>query len=129
VSSRHLRRWLVATTVVIVGVIVTGAGRSGSSAIAQTTGLPESATVEADAWGLSGPHGIMPIQPRAEAAPAYERGVRVKVPVPVGAVAAALLTAAVVNRIGFLRQRRSRLPFALRAWSLRRRAPPLLALG
>lgn len=127
-SSRHLRRWLVATTVVIVGVMVAGAGRSGSSAIAQTTGLPESATVEADAWGLSGPHGIMPIQPRAEAAPAYERGVRVKVPVPVGAVAAALLTAA-VDRIGFLRQRRSRLPFALRAWSLRRRAPPLLALG
>lgn len=124
-SSRHLRRWLVAI-VMIVGIAATGAGRSGSPAPAG--GEPPAAlTASASAW--SGTQGIMPVQPHIEAASAYERGVRVKLPVLVGAVAAAAVAAVAVSRGGFRRHQRSRVPLALRALSLPGRAPPLLPLG
>lgn len=112
----------------IVGVAA-GQGRSGPWASAPATGDPRSASIAASASGWSDTRGIMPIQPRIAAAPAYERGVRVKLPVLVGAVAAASLAAVVALRNGFRQQRNSRLPLALRARSHHRRAPPPLLLG
>jgi hypothetical protein len=126
VSSRHLRRWLVA---IVMGVAAAGAGLSGPSAPASAGDDPRSAAMAATASGWSGTQGIMPVQPRIDGAAAYERGVRVKLPVLVGAVAAALLAAVVPHRSGFRRQQSSRLPLALRARSLPLRAPPLLLLG
>ena len=127
VSSGHLRRWLVAI-VMIVGVAATG--RSAPSAPAAAGSDPRAADMAATVSGWSGSHGIVPVQPKVEAASTYERGVRVKLPVLIGAVAAALLGAVVPHRSGFRRrQQSSRLPLALRARPLRQRAPPLLPLG
>jgi hypothetical protein len=127
VSSHHLRRWLVAI-VMIVGVAAAGGGRSGPSTPTTAAGDHRSADMAASVSGWSATHGIMPVQPKIEAGSAYERGVRVKLPVLVGAVAAALL-AAVPHRCGFRRLQSSRLPLALRTRSLPLRAPPLLLLG
>lgn len=84
-------------------------------------------TASVSAW--SGTQGIMPVQPHLEAASAQERGVRIKFPVLVGAVAAASLAAVVVSWSGFRRQRSLRLPVTLRARSFPLRAPPQLSLG
>ena len=111
----------------IVGVAATG--RSAPSAPAAAGSDPRTADMAASVSGWSGSHGIMPVQPTIEAASAYERGVRVKLPVLVGAVAAALLGAVVPHRSGFRWQQSSRLLLALRARSLPQRAPPLLPLG
>jgi hypothetical protein len=81
------------------------------------------------ASGWSDTQGIMPVKPQIGAASGYERGVRVKLPVLVGAVAAASLAALVASRSRFRRRPSSRLPLALRARSVPRRAPPLLPLG
>ncbi len=113
-------------TVMIIAVAAAGAGRSGASAGAQSVGTSGPAAVEGTAWGLSGPRGIMPAQPRMVAAPVSERSLRVKLPTLIGAIAAALLAAVVVSRSRLLRHQSSRLPLVLRGWSLRRRAPPLL---
>jgi hypothetical protein len=128
VSSRHLRRWLVAI-VMIVGVAAAGAGRPDPSSPAPVGGDPRSAAVVVGASGWSDIQGIMPVKPQIGAASGYQRGVRVKLPVLVGAVATASLAAVVAGRSRFRRQQGSRLPLALRARSVPRRAPPLLPLG
>lgn len=124
--SRHLPRWLVAI-LVIVGIAATG--RSGPSAPAAAGGDARTADMAASLSGWSGGHGIMPVQPKIKAAAASERGVRVRLPVPVGAVAAALLGAVVPHRSRFRRQQSRQVPLALRARSRPQRAPPLLPLG
>lgn len=113
----------------IASVAAAGAGQSEPSVPAPPGGDSGSAAVTAMASGWSGAEGMMPVQPQIRVTSAYERGVRVKLPVLVGAVAAASLAAGAVSRGGFRRHQSSRLPLALRAWSLRRRAPPLLPLG
>jgi hypothetical protein len=126
VSSRHLRRWLVAI-VMIAGVAMAGAGRSGPSAPGPA-GDPLSPAMAAS---VSGPvtQGIMPVQPQIEAASGYQRGVRVKLPVLLGAVAATSLAGVVASRSRFRRRPSARQPLALRGRSFPRRAPPLLPLG
>jgi hypothetical protein len=127
VSCCHLRRWLVAI-VMIVGIAAVGAGQSepSASASADRNPLPGGA---ASARGWSATEGIVPVQARVETVSGYERGVRLKVPVLAGAVGAALLASVVASRSGFRRHHSSRLPLALGARSVPRRAPPLLPLG
>ena len=127
-SSRHLRRWLVAI-VMIVGIAATGSGRAAPSSPAPGGGEPSPNVIAVSNPGWSGFQGIMPVQPRIEQAAGYERGARVKVPVLIGAVAAASLAFVVARRSGFRRRHGSPLPLALRSRSLPRRAPPLLQLG
>ena len=113
----------------IVGIAATGAGRTGPSTLAPGGGDPSPAAIAVSESGWSGPAGIMPVQPRIEAASGYEWGAKAKVPVPTSAVAAASLAFVVASRSGFRRRHGSPLPLALRARSLPRRAPPLLQLG
>jgi hypothetical protein len=113
----------------IVGLATVGVGRSVPSASATAGPDPRSAAIAVSASGWYGTDGIMPAQPRIEAASGYERGVRVKVPVLVGTVAAASLAAALARRTGLRRPQRSPQPLALRARSLPLRAPPVLPLG
>ena len=113
----------------IVGIAATGSGRAGASNPAPAGGDPSSGAIAVSDLGWSGPQGIMPVQPRIEAASGYERGARVKVPVLVSAVAAASLAFVVARRSGFRRRHGSPLPLALRARSVPRRGPPVLQLG
>jgi hypothetical protein len=55
----------------------------------------------------------------------FERGLRVKVPLMVGPGAATLAGVAARRRKGY-RHQTCRLSLAQRAWSFRRRGPPLL---
>ena len=128
VSSRHLRRWLVAI-VMIVGITATGAGWVGASTLAPGGGEPSPNAIAVSDPGWSRFQGIMPVQPRMDPASGSERGIRVRVAVLISAMAAASLAFAVARRTGFCRQYGSLLPLALRARSLPRRAPPLLQLG
>lgn len=127
-SPGHLRRWLVAI-VMIASVAAAGAEQSEPSVPGPAGGHSGSAAGAAMASGWSGTEGMIPVEPQIRVTSTYERGVRVKLPVLVGVVAVASLAAAVVGRRGLRRHQSSRLPLALRAWSLRRRAPPLLPLG
>lgn len=112
----------------IAGVATAGAGQAGPPAPGPAGGDPQSPAMAARA---SGPisQGIMPVEPQIEAASGYQRGVRVKLPVLLGAFATASLAAAVASRSRFLRRPSARLPIALRGRSVPRRAPPLLPLG
>jgi hypothetical protein len=111
----------------IASVATAGAGRWGLPAPAN--GDQRSATMATIAPGWSHTQGVMPVKPQIEAASGYERGVRVKLPLLLGAVAAALLAAVGARRSRLRRQHSSRPPVALRARSLPLRAPPRLLLG
>lgn len=113
----------------IVGIAATGSGRAGASTPAPGGGDPLPGAIAVSDSGWSGPVGIMPVQPQLEAGSGHERSAGVKVPALVSAVAAASLAFVVARRSGFRRRQSSRLPLALRAWSLPRRGPPLLQLG
>lgn len=127
-NFRYLPRWLLAI-VMIVCVGAAGTDRFGPSTPSQAGSDSQSVAISLSASGWSGTQGIMPGQPRIDGTSSYERGARMKVPAPVGAITAASLGLLVAARRGFRRRRGSPLALALRAWSLPRRAPPLLQLG
>jgi hypothetical protein len=124
VSPHHLRRWLIAI-VVIAGLALAGAGRSDPSAgaVAGGDGGPATTAVVAPGWGDD--QGVIPVKPQIDAASGSERGIRVKLPVLLGAVAAVAFAVATGPR-GCWRHHTSRPSLTLRTRYRPRRAPPLL---
>jgi hypothetical protein len=119
-----LRRWLLAI-VVILGISTVIAAESESLTSASTGGELPSTGVGGMASASAGIEGVVPIPARVVTPAGFERGLRVKVPLMVGPGAATLAGVAARRRKGY-RHQTCRLSLAQRAWSFRRRGPPLL---
>ena len=123
-SPRHLHRWLIAI-VVIAGLALAGTGHSDPSAGAVPGGDRGAAASAVVAPGWGDDQGVIPLKPQIDTASGSERGIRVKLPVLLGAVAAVALAVASGPR-GSRRHHTARPSLTLRTRSRPRRAPPLL---
>lgn len=127
VKLRDLRRWLLAIVVILgIGTVIAGASETSTSA--SMRGDLGSVGKSTTASGPSGTEGIVPVRARVERGSGLERGARAKIPLLVGPVATAL-AAVTASRRKLDGHHSCRLSLAQRAWSVRRRGPPLLALG
>ncbi|HKY77595.1 MAG TPA: hypothetical protein VJS45_15780, partial [Acidimicrobiia bacterium] len=80
-----------------------GLGQSLLSAAGPAGGDQRSAAVAGIAPGWSDGQGIVPVKPQVKATPGHERGVRVKLPLLLGAVGLAWLAGGLARRPGFRR--------------------------
>ncbi len=124
-SFVHLRRWLLAI-VVILGISTVIAGESET--FASMGGESPSTGAGRSASASYGTEGIIPVPARVVIASGFERGLRVKVPL-LAEPGAATLAGVVAGRRKPYGHRSCRLSLAQRAWSVRRRGPPLLSLA
>jgi len=125
VSFVHLRRWLAAIVVILgIATVIAGEPPSTSGAV----GGDLRSAMGTTASGASGTEAVVPVRARLGAGSGFERAVRAKLPLLVGPGVAAL-AAVVASRRRLYGQQSCRLSLAQRAWSVRRRGPPLLALG
>ena len=119
-----MRRWLFAI-VVVLGISTVIAGESESLTSASMGGELPSTGMGSLASASAGIEGVLPIPARVVIPAGFERGLRVKVALMVGPGAAPL--AGVAARRGKrYRHQSCRLSLAQRAWSVRRRGPPLV---
>lgn len=119
-----MRRWLLAI-VVILGISTVIAGESESWIPASMGGELPSTGVGTMASASAGTEGVVPIPARVATPAGFERGLRVKASLVVGPGTAPLAGVA-ARRSKRYRHQGCRLTLTRRAWSVRRRGPPLL---